>query len=564
MEIAALLTLVFATLLGLLATPLARALALRINFVDRPGERKIHSRDIAYGGGLAVFAAFTLAAVLGALSVFAFNQRDAAVMARNDAVKARDDAEELIELVLTDLKSDLEGYGTLKSVTQIGNRAIGYYEGQDVKALSPDQLGRRARVLLMLGEADNKRGDLTAALARYETAAATTGEQLARDPENPQRMFDHAQSVFWVGYIAWQRGDRVAAKRQFTEYHDLAQKLVASDPANEDWQAELDYAYSNLGTLAMDDGDAAAAEGWFRKSLEITLKLLAKTPDASNRVISAGQSYSWLADSLFAQVRIKEAGAARSEEALLYARALSSQPGHYLIQIAAATNYAAQSRILIALGNTDEAVLLAQRASHLADELLRADPKSSEGIDRASMAHARVGEALVYQGECDEARHNLAGAIDLARLLVNRDDKVSRWSAKLLAHPLLFVARCDAVAGRNDTAARIYDEVSSLLRPTIASGTADRINLRRYAMAIAGKARLHGQSADAWNEVVRLLEDDDERLEPELQTILAEALWKQRRDAAADRIIMRLESRGFRHPDLIALQDRRLDATPRQ
>ncbi|MDZ7628812.1 MAG: TIR domain-containing protein [Parvularculaceae bacterium] len=213
-------------------------------------------------------------AVLGGLSLYAFKQRDAAITARNDAVKARDDAEGIIELILTDLKSDLEGFGTLKSVTMIGNRAIGYYEGQDVKALTPDQLGRRARVLLMLGEADNKRGDLTAALARYETAAATTSEQLARDPDNAQRIFDHAQSVFWVGYIAWQRGDREKAKAQFTEYHRHATRLVEIDPANDDWQAELEYAYSNLGTLAMDEGEAADAEGWFRKSLEVSDKAI--------------------------------------------------------------------------------------------------------------------------------------------------------------------------------------------------------------------------------------------------------------------------------------------------
>jgi tetratricopeptide (TPR) repeat protein len=253
-------------------------------------------------------------ATLASLSLYAFTQRDAAVVARNDAVKARDDAEGIIELILTDLKSDLEGFGTLKSVTAIGNRAIGYYEGQDVKALTPDQLGRRARVLLMLGEADNKRGDLTAALARYETAAATTSEQLARDPENAQRIFDHAQSVFWVGYIAWQRGDHAKAKEQFTEYHRLATRLVEIDPENDDWQAELEYSYSNLGTLAMDEGAAAEAEGWFRKSLEVSSRLLEKNPDYIDRVLAVGQSYQWLADALHRQAKLVLARATRREE----------------------------------------------------------------------------------------------------------------------------------------------------------------------------------------------------------------------------------------------------------
>ncbi len=44
--------------------PLVRALALRHGFVDRPGERKIHSTEIAYGGGIAV--ALSAALALGA------------------------------------------------------------------------------------------------------------------------------------------------------------------------------------------------------------------------------------------------------------------------------------------------------------------------------------------------------------------------------------------------------------------------------------------------------------------------------------------------------------------
>ncbi|MFZ5617539.1 MAG: TIR domain-containing protein, partial [Pseudomonadota bacterium] len=505
---------------------------------------------------LVTSAAFALAAVLGGLSIFAFNQRDAAVFARNDAVKARDDAEGLIEIILTDLKSDLEGYGTLKSVTAIGNRAIGYYEGQDVKALTPDQLGRRARVLLMLGEADNKRGDLNAALARYETAAATTGEQLARDPENPQRIFDHAQSVFWVGYIAWQRGDREKAKRQFTDYHDYAQRLVAIDPANEDWQAELDYAYSNLGTLAMDAGDAAEAEAWFRKSLAVALKRIETAPDDIEPVLSAGQAYAWLADSQYAQVRINDANITRREEAALYAVALASHAGKRDIEIAQATNYGAQSRILIGLGKLDDAVAMAERAAQIADALLKADPNNSINVDRASMAQSRVGEAHVYVGACDRAQRALTEAIGLARTLINKDNNVSRWNAKLLAHPLLFVARCDADAGRALAAEQRFDEVAALLQPAIASQTSDRINLRRYVMAIAGKARMSPQGGNSWKEVVRLLADNRNRLEPELQTLLAEAYIGLERPDQATPLLKRLKSAGFRHPDLMALEDR--------
>lgn len=54
-----------ALLLALGLTPLVRGWALRVGFVDKPGERKIHSREIAYGGGIAV--AVAMAITLGAV-----------------------------------------------------------------------------------------------------------------------------------------------------------------------------------------------------------------------------------------------------------------------------------------------------------------------------------------------------------------------------------------------------------------------------------------------------------------------------------------------------------------
>jgi UDP-GlcNAc:undecaprenyl-phosphate GlcNAc-1-phosphate transferase len=68
LEIVELLTLavaVCACLVGLIVTPLVRAAALKAGFIDRPGERKIHTKAVAYGGGIAVAMAF-VATLLGA------------------------------------------------------------------------------------------------------------------------------------------------------------------------------------------------------------------------------------------------------------------------------------------------------------------------------------------------------------------------------------------------------------------------------------------------------------------------------------------------------------------
>ena len=153
--------------------------------------------------------------------------------------------------MLTDLRAKLDAVGRLDALAAVSQRALQYYGGQDLDRTDADTLGRRARTQMLIGEVDNLRGDLDAALRSYEQAA-TTREQLERDPDNPQRLFDHAQSEFWVGYIAWQRGDLDQAERHMHAYHDYAQRLVTLEADRAEWRTELGYAFSNLGTLTVE------------------------------------------------------------------------------------------------------------------------------------------------------------------------------------------------------------------------------------------------------------------------------------------------------------------------
>ena len=53
---------------GLILTPFARRLALRLHIIDRPDERKFHREPIPYLGALAVVAVFAAGAFLAGLA----------------------------------------------------------------------------------------------------------------------------------------------------------------------------------------------------------------------------------------------------------------------------------------------------------------------------------------------------------------------------------------------------------------------------------------------------------------------------------------------------------------
>ena len=504
-----------------------------------------------------------LAAGLGAL-VFLFaglafeatRQRNAARLAQIEAETARKDAEGLVEFMLTDLRTRLNAVGRLDVLDSVGERALAYYDARDLGQADPDALGRRARAQLLVGEIDNLRGDLGPALKAYLAAAATTEEQLARDPRNPQRIFDHAQSVFWVGYIAWQRGDALHAKQRFTQYHDYAQQLLAIAPDKDEWQTELDFAYSNLGTLALDQGQAAAAEDYFRKSLAVSSRLAGKHPGDVDHVIAQGQSYAWLADALHRQAKVAAARAARLAELALYARFEVGQADNAVITNRRATALYRLAQIEIAAGQLQEAAARAGAAVNSFDQLSADDPDNMEPADRASLAHAVLGEAYFHLGQARQARATLLRSIEIAEQLVARDDSVAQWREQNLALPQVTLARVYAAAGDTAAAHRLFATVTENLRQPALRDNADPRTVRIYCAALAGLARDSARSEPLWSEIVSTLSRKVGRQSPDGLILLAEADAALGRLESAGEITSKLSLAGYRHPDLLSVLGR--------
>ena len=113
---------VSATLTSALLCWLMRSIARRVNFVDRPGERKIHTEPIALGGGAGFFATTVLIIVAGLL--FAFSQRNGA-------------AEWLPEVLTSNIHDIIDRWGLVFYV--LGGGAVLFLVGlmDDIWQLSP-------------------------------------------------------------------------------------------------------------------------------------------------------------------------------------------------------------------------------------------------------------------------------------------------------------------------------------------------------------------------------------------------------------------------------------------
>ena len=198
---------------------------------------------------LRIVTAVTVAALAGMLAMALLTAT--AIGARREAERQRAEAEGMVEFMLTDLRDTLEGVGRLDALDAVNARALQYYEGQDIGRLPPESRERCARVTLMIGTDLQTLGEFDEAAGLFNEARRTTAALLAADPENPDRMWAHAQSEQAVGELAFARRRHYEAQTPFNTYRQLADQLAEREPENAEYLREAGFAHGNLCSLAL-------------------------------------------------------------------------------------------------------------------------------------------------------------------------------------------------------------------------------------------------------------------------------------------------------------------------
>jgi hypothetical protein len=229
--------------------------------------------------------------VMGVLTAFALN-------ARSEADRQRAEAEGLVEYMLTDLRDKLKGVGRLDVMTAVNERALKYYGDQDLSKLSADSLARRARIFHAMGEDDETRGSYISALAEFGEARRITAALLAEAPNDPERIFDHSQSVYWIGLADYDHGNYTAAQNGMLAYKALIERTLSLDPNNQKYRLNLGEADSSLCAVAVSAGKQAKAAVKFCIAALAETKAAAAQSKLSPEEIASNviDRHAWLAD----------------------------------------------------------------------------------------------------------------------------------------------------------------------------------------------------------------------------------------------------------------------------
>lgn len=343
------------------------------SLVQRDAQRKLRRVTAVTVGALFGMLAMGLLALV-------------ALDARAEAERQRGQAEGLIEFMLTDLRERLKGVGRLDVLTAVNERALGYYGSQEaLDDLPVASLERRARILHAMGEDDGMRGDNDAAEAKFREAHRTTAVLLDKHLDDPNRIYAHAQSEYWVGYANYVRGDRERAKSAFERYKTLANRLVAIDGGNPDWLKEAAYAEGNLCTIALKPPvDKTAALRSCTASLANMEGAVERANDPRALWDDLANRHAWLADAHHANGDDgNEWSHRRSQERLLH-RLRARDPKNMDWKDMWLALQIALAKMEIEAGATARAKSRLAAAEKLAGEMIRSDPSNTVWADRRS------------------------------------------------------------------------------------------------------------------------------------------------------------------------------------
>jgi len=496
--------------------------------LDRDQQRRLRRVTAVTLASLAVMI------MMGVLTAVAMDarreadrQRGAAVAAQSEAEARRADAEGLIEFMLTDLRDKLEPVGRLDALQVVGEKAQAYYDQQERAAMPNDALARRAKVFHLLGEIDERRGDLASARENWLEASAATEALLARAPDDAQRIFDHAQSVFWVGYSAYKARDYVEAEKGFGDYKKYAEALVEIDPANADWRIELAFAERNLGALFFEQlgyGPDLAIASFSRSLAEFEAASQAR-PDAVNISLELATAHAWLADAIIIGGSVTQALFHRKAQNDIYNRILDRDPDNNFVKLRQLECIAALVAALRDAGEFTQAFSQLRVAEQLIASISAVETSNTKLYLSAIWIYARLADLALSERDSGRAERLL----DMAQVFQGKIHDLSSAPYKLMGERTAYVTilQSELLWERGDVQGAVR-----LLHPLLnGEGTADTklsVALLARAEHLTGLMTLESQDEESsahrrFQNVVSLLAPRREKLGPRARSLLMHA-----------------------------------------
>jgi len=192
-----------------------------------------------------------------------------AIDARHGAETSRNEAEKLVEFLITDLKNELQTLGRTSILNDLGKRITEYYDAIPLSDMDRDRLARQAETRHLLSQVALDQGDLERAESEALAAFNVTAEILRRNPEDTDAIYDHAQSTYWVGLFHKHVKEYETALNYWKLYRQYGHDLMSRDTKNPKWIMEAAWGENNVANLHSILKDYQSARVYFEQSVKL-------------------------------------------------------------------------------------------------------------------------------------------------------------------------------------------------------------------------------------------------------------------------------------------------------
>ena len=476
-----------------------------------------------------------------------------AIQARDAARDQRREAEGLVGFMLGDLRSKMEPLGRLDVLDSVGARALAYYQKQDKGSLSDESLAQRSKALTLLGEIANTRGDLNTAIRLYREAYESTAESLRRDPKNPERMYEHAQNVFWVGAIDRQQGRLPEAEAAMREYQRLAQSMIAQQPEELRYRLEQSYANNNLGVLLLEQRRYREASRILGNELTGSEALLASDPSKAAYQDRLLEALAWLSDVREKTGELEDAIGQRERQIILLRQLMASRGDDTGLQRKLMTAKRVLGRLFASRGDVVLGLEHMRNSTAIGEKLLSTEPGNTEWAQYVSDGILELGELQLAMRRLDDAGTSARSGCDMANRLAARDSSVAMWRVDLPVRCLELRARLALARSAPAEAQSLAARLSGLMDTERSKSKSpdDRIDFAIAQMLRGDVAARMGDGAGAraaWQSGLSAWPKEVE-LQPRELSLHASLLRKTGQVSESAAIARKLAGMGYREPN---------------
>lgn len=362
------------------------------------GFGELRRRELRRRARLATFtisAALSIAAITSGLAITAYR-------ARNEAQLRRQQADDLIDFMLGDLKDRLAKVGRLDVLDAATDKVMQYVQKSNEEAVSPTLLAQQTKAFISVADIRDSRGQLPEAQAAGRAALETARKLIAQNPHSDDAEFLLA-SALQILSVTYGSTNDIPVASFLDEALSISHRQRAAYPDEKRW-------LSLEAQLQGDGGIALYRKGDYEQALpylQACTELLSSLAEAGNSPPGDVHQF-WSCRTTTALVfeeenRVQDAVGVYQELVRKFPQAMADRADDLALRNLFVPSLMSGSRTFIKAGLLAQADYAATQAADLCRQLVAHDPVNADYRNQCGSALFALGKTKQRMEDWREA-----------------------------------------------------------------------------------------------------------------------------------------------------------------